>query len=161
MNFRVLTSILFLLGTTAIATTSEDYRPEGKLNLFSIPHLQIEESERVVAFEFHFTNAAIYSFSRVPECWGLEINNDCNWRTSIEGNIIVGAAALGPDCFRDFLTIDIVDTLLGESMPFPFTGKVSVETYGKENRERSILLGPKDFTLRPVAADSTGRKKGN
>lgn len=76
----------------------------------SIPKGRFAEDERIVAFTASIVAGGVFAFPNVPMGWSITIYNDPSWKTSINGTIIVGAAALdtrlAPVVFDHFLTIE-------------------------------------------------------
>lgn len=59
-----------------------------------IPDKILSEKVRIVGITLSLTNACFASLPEIPPGWFFKIDNDPTWRGQLEGQIIVGAAAL-------------------------------------------------------------------
>jgi len=119
----------------------------------SIPSLKLTANERIVGFDIHVQSGVIVELPKVPFGWSLSIDNDPSWKTRVSGSLSVGAAALGPDFFRDFLVIDVEKDAPAD-VPFALHGEVIVTS--DFATERRVKLGMKDFVLKAASSGRTG-----
>ena len=61
---------------------------------FVIPTETLAADQRVIGISLSLSNACFTSFPQVPIGWSFDIVNDPSWQGRIEGQIIVGAAAI-------------------------------------------------------------------
>lgn len=113
----------------------------------SIPSLAISKEERVVGFEVHITSGRIAELPNVPIGWSISVDNSPSWNTVIKGSTLVGAAALDPDFFTDFLVVEKNESL---GLAFDVRGEVVVTR--DFIKERRINVGLKDLVLAERAA---------
>jgi hypothetical protein len=111
----------------------------------SIPVLHLAGKERITGFEIHIRSGMIARLPKVPYGWSISIDNDPSWNTTIRGAIAVGAAAVDPDFFRNFLVVEVDKDFLDEK-PFELQGLIFVT--GDYVAERRIDLVNKDFTAK-------------
>jgi hypothetical protein len=117
----------------------------------SIPNLQVGNKERVVGFEIHIASGRIAALPDIPIGWNVSIDNDPSWNTKIEGSLKVGAAAVAPGFFREFLFIEKDESL---DVPFQISGEIVVtEDFATERR---IQIGMKDLSIKPTGAQHSG-----
>ena len=116
----------------------------------SIPSLHTSRGERVVGFELHVTSGRVAQIPNVPIGWNVYVDNDPSWNTAVTGSLIVGAAALGPNFFRDFLTIEKNESL---GIAFDVQGEIVVTT--DFATERRIRIATEDLVMKKVTAKST------
>ena len=114
----------------------------GEIFSLSIPQLAIAKQEKIVGFEVIVTAGRIVSFSTAPMGWNITINNDPSWHTKIIGSIIVGAASLGSNFFRDFLMIEKY-----EFMDLKFNVDAEIVLTEDFESERHVYLNMKDLVL--------------
>ena len=68
-------------------------------------NLDVRKNERVVGIRLKFESAQITSMPIVPIGWQISVINDPSWSATVQGSIIVGAAAVDSSFFHDFITI--------------------------------------------------------
>lgn len=118
---------------------------QGQALLVSLPNLNLQNRERIVGFEFHIQSGRIAQLADLPIGWNISVNNDPSWNTTVEGSVMVGAAALGPEFFRSFLVVDENRSL---GLPFAIHGEIVVtRDFAKERR---IEVGPRDFVTKAL-----------
>jgi len=121
----------------------------GQTMSMSIPSLHTTGKERVCGFEIHITAGRIAALPNVPIGWSVSVDNDPSWNTVIKASLEVGAAAVDPSFFRDFLVIEKDESL---GVPFDVQGEIVVsEDFATERR---IKIGINDFVMKNVAAKS-------
>lgn len=135
---------LVLCAICTVAGLALEPKPSPYLRV-SIPRLALKKGERVVGFDIHFTSGRIAAMPKVPMGWTISVSNDASWLTSIEGRIIVGAAAVGPSFFRGFILIEI-----DRSLEIPFDAKGEVVVSEDFVNERRLKVGLKDLDITPV-----------
>jgi hypothetical protein len=104
---RLSLAIALIAGTLGPLDVSHAAR--GQALAVSIPALHATSKERVVEFEIHITSGRIAELPKVPSGWDASIDNNASWNTEIEASSTVGAVALDPPYFRDFLTVEKID----------------------------------------------------
>lgn len=114
----------------------------GEMFSLSIRQLGTAKKEKVVGFEVNVTAGRIASFPTTPIGWNITINNDPSWHTKVFGSIIVGAASLGSNFFRNFLVIEKY-----EFMGLKFNVDVEIIVTEDFESERRIDLKMKDLIL--------------
>jgi hypothetical protein len=109
----------------------------------SIPSLRTNGQERVVGFEIHITSGRIAELPNAPIGWVISVDNDPSWNTVLKGSMVVGAAAVGRDFFREFLVIEKHESL---GLPFDVQGEIVVtDAFANERR---IRIGIKDLAMK-------------
>jgi hypothetical protein len=117
----------------------------------SIPNLQLGNKERVVGFEIHVASGRIAALPNIPIGWNVFVDNSPSWATKIEASSKVGAAAVAPGFFREFLFIEKDESL---GVPFQISGEIVVtEDFATERR---IRIGMKDFSIKQTGAQHSG-----
>ena len=113
----------------------------------SIPNLQVGNKERVVGFEIHIASGRIAALPNIPIGWNVSVDNNPSWTTEIEASSKVGAAAVAPGFFREFLFIEKAES---RDVPFQISGEIVVtEDFATERR---IQIGMKDFSIKQTGA---------
>ena len=120
---------------------------DAQTMLVSIPSLHLVGKERVVGFKIQIKSGRIAAAPNVPIGWHVTIDNDASWRTSIEGTVEVGAAALDSTFFQEFLVVE-----KNESMGIPFEIKGEVDVSEDFEALRRIKISMKDLVMKNVAA---------
>ena len=127
----------------------------GQTYTVSIPSLSLKNGERITGFEFHVQSGRIACLPNVPIGWNIQIDNDPSWNTSISGSFEVGAAALYPTYFKDFLFIEKEkDAPL--DLPFDLHGEVIVTS--DFIKERKLSLKMQNFSIVRTQAHASPRK---
>jgi hypothetical protein len=108
----------------------------------SLPSLHLAPGERVAGFRFEVTSGRIAQVADLPIGWDVSVNNDPSWNTKLDASVIVGAAGLDSDYFKNFLTIEKEKNA---ELPFEIKGEVSVTK--DFAHERSIPVRTEDFTI--------------
>ena len=117
----------------------------------SIPNLQVSDKERVVGFEIHIASGRIAALPSIPIGWNVSVDNNPSWTTEIEASSRVGAAAVPPGYFREFLFIEKDESL---NVPFQISGEIVVtDDFATERR---IQIGMKDFSIKQTGARHAG-----
>src|SRR5713101_2452117 len=99
----------------------------------SIPNLQVSDKERVVGFAIHITAGRIAALPNIPIGWDTSVDNNASWNTEIKAST-VGAAALAPAFFREFLVVEKNESL---GVPFQISGEIVVtENFATERHSR-------------------------
>ena len=139
-------SLLLALIAAILGLLDVSEAARGQTLSVSIPTLHATSKERVVGFEIHVTSGRIAELPKVPIGWDVSIDNNASWNTEIKASSTVGAAALDPTFFRDFLVVEKNGSL---SVPFDIRGEVVVtQDFATERR---IKIAIKDFTLKELA----------
>jgi len=113
----------------------------------SIPNLQVSDKERVVGFAIHITSGRIAALPNIPIGWDISVDNNASWNTEIKASTTVGAAALAPAFFREFLVVEKNESL---DVPFQISGEIVVtENFATE---RHSQIGMKDFSIKQKGA---------
>jgi|ERR1035438_165710 hypothetical protein len=111
----------------------------------SLPHLPIQKNERVVGFKVEIQSGSIAKLPIVPYGWGITIDNDPSWNTTINGEVAVGAAALNQDFFHHFLVVER-EKDAPQNAPFSLSGEIAVTS--DFATERRIKVTMKDFAYK-------------
>jgi hypothetical protein len=135
-------SVLFLVLISVVCVPIRE-AISGELQSMSIRSMPIQSKERIGGFVVRITAGRIARLTSVPIGWNISIDNDPSWNTSITGSLTVGAAALGPDFFKDFLVIE-----MNEYMGLKFNVVMEVVVTKDFQSERTISLGLRDLILR-------------
>ena len=139
-------SLLFAFTAAVLGLLDVSEAAHGRTLSVSIATLHATGKERVVGFEIHVTSGRIAELPKVPIGWDVSIDNNASWNTEIKASSTVGAAALDPRFFRDFLIVEKSGSL---SVPFDIRGEVVVtEDF---TAERRIRVEMKDFALKELA----------
>jgi hypothetical protein len=143
-KYRLFLAVAFVALAFGLLRVSEAARRQ---TIFvSIPALHATSKERVVGFEIHITSGRIAALPNVPIGWNVSIDNNASWNTLIKASSTVGAAAVDPGFFREFLVVEKNESL---GVPFDMGGEVVVtEDFATARR---IKIGIKDFALRVMA----------
>lgn len=148
---RVVLAAFSIVAVLALAAGSE--AGSGRTVSISIPSLHLTSKERIVGFEIHIKSGRIAQLLNVPIGWDVSVDNDASWNTVIKGSSTVGAAALDPTFFRNFLVVEKNESL---GIPFDVEGEVVVTQ--DFTTERRIKVGIKDLALKTVAVKApTGK----
>jgi hypothetical protein len=138
-------SLFFALIAAVLGLLDVSEAARGQTLSVSIPTLHATGKERVVGFEIHITSGRIAQLPKVPIGWDVSIDNNASWTTEIKASSTVGAAALDPTFFRDFLLVEKNRSL---SVPFDIRGEVVVtEDFAAERR---IKIEMKDFSIKEL-----------
>lgn len=105
------TSLLCLLAAISL-TPLTDAAPQKSELAISLNEIHIHSNERIVGFELHLKSARIVSMPKIPIGWSFSVDNDPSWNTAVQGNILVGSAALDSGFFRRFLLIERDDSAI-------------------------------------------------
>ena len=120
----------------------------------SIPSLRTNGQERVIGFEIHITSGRIAALPSAPIGWVISVDNDPSWNTVLKGSVVVGAAAVGRDFFKEFLVIEKNASL---GLPFDVRGEIVVtEDFSKERR---ITIGIKDLVMKKTPATGAAARR--
>jgi hypothetical protein len=147
---RISAAVFFAVFVLLLANQSAP----GQVVSISIPYLHTTPKERIVGFELRVKAGRIATLPEAPIGWNISVENDPSWNTDIRATVIVGAAALDPSFFRDFLIIEKGKPL---GVPFDIEGTVIV-TEDFES-QKQIKIGVKDLAIREIASDQRGRSK--
>lgn len=104
----------------------------------SLPDLDIQETERIDSFTIVISYGDVIALPRIPIGWSINIDNAPLWKTTVNGSISVGAAALTRqevDYFREFMVIQRNN----KELP------VRIEAIVTSFFETSLLKGKKEF----------------
>lgn len=104
----------------------------------SLPDLDIQETERIDSFTIVISYGDVIALPRIPIGWSIHIDNAPLWKTTVNGSISVGAAALTRqevDYFREFMVIQRNN----KELP------VRIEAIVTSFFETSLLKGKKEF----------------
>lgn len=133
----------FLFAVVAILPSLPQEALSGETWIVSTRSLTLGKRERVVGFEVSVVSGGVVALPSVPMGWNITIDNDPSWRTSIRGSAVVGAAAIDPNFFRDFIVIKKHD-LQGVK----FDIEVEVVVTEDFESERRIRLRMRELVLR-------------
>lgn len=149
MNEKPRWRVAFALVLVALATVPGYGRAAAHRQAVSvsIPSLHATGKERVVGFEIHITSGRIIRLSDVPIGWDVSINNDASWNAVARGSSTVGAAAVAPTFFNDFMIVE-----KDESLGIPFDAQGEVVVTEDFTTERRIKIGIKEFVTKKMAA---------
>ena len=140
MNRKV--ALIAGLFAASLAAVAQNAAKANENVALSIPHVTTAASERIVGFEIELTAGMVQSISNIPLGWDVQVDNDPSWRTTIKGNIKVGAAALDANEFCKLRIAIQKDTTYSK---FSASGKV-VATADFE-KTRNIPLVGSDFKV--------------
>ncbi len=147
--FRTL-SLVFLVGLGPLLLPAS-HEPRRQTLCVSIPNLQVGSKERVVGFEIHIASGRIAALPNIPIGWNVFVDNNPSWTTEIKASSKVGAAAVAPGFFREFLFIEKDESL---DVPFQISGEIVVtEDFATERR---IRIGMKDFSIKQTESQHPG-----
>jgi hypothetical protein len=110
--------------------------------IVSIRSLPIKGNERIVGFTLDIRPARIITLTSIPRGWNITVDNDPSMNATVRGSSLVGAAALSPDFFSHFITIDRDETL-----DLKFDTRAQVVVTQDFKTERRIYLKFEDFTF--------------
>ena len=108
----------------------------------SIPSLNLMPKERVVGFDIHITSGRVARLSDLPIGWSISVDNDASWNTSAKGTSTVGAAAVDPSFFKNFVVVE-----KNESLGIPFDVQGEVVVTADFATERRIKFALKDLVI--------------
>ena len=135
---RAIVGLVVVTAPTSVACDAA----EPTVYIVSIQHVGNAPDERIGQLRIDITCGQIESVLHIPRDWYILINNKANCETSVQGNTIHGAGALGEAELREFKIRIIKNETYGT---FGLAGQVSV-TKDFET-ERFIDLKPSDFRL--------------
>lgn len=142
--------LVFLLGL-GLLLLHASHEARRQTLCVSIPNLQVGTKERVVGFEIHVASGRIAALPNIPVGWSVSVENNPSWTIEIKASSKVGAAAVAPGFFREFLLIEKDESL---DVPFQISGEIVVtEDFATERR---IQIGMKDFTIKQTGAYHSG-----
>ncbi len=98
---------------------------------------------RITQFKISLTSGRIKFMKDIPPGWSVSINNDPSWVSTIQANILVGAAALRPDKFNNLVCIE---TIKLSDLEFKLEGKIA-STYDFE-KEKITKITNRDFIMK-------------
>ena len=61
---------------------------------YSVMVPSLPADERLIAFTIHIANGRVARLAECPPGWIITVNNDPSWQGSLQGNAVVGAAAI-------------------------------------------------------------------
>jgi hypothetical protein len=117
----------------------------GELLSVSITKLPFNGHERVVGFEVKLTSAGVHALPQIPMGWGIYVDNDASWNTTIRGLVGVGAAALYAESFKDFVIIERAPHKEPE-----FKVEIEIATTADFVKERRHIIRMEELILRKV-----------
>ena len=131
---------------------------QGRAQTFaaSLPSLKLQPGERITAFQIHAASARITALLDTPLGWHLDIDNDPSWHTSINGNIIVGAAALDANFLRRFLRIEKEPE---SNEPIRLAGQLTVTAYDKTGNEHTHTVKVQSVDFQLVQQNSLSKRR--
>ena len=141
-----LLALSVLLLTVPVSLSAAE--PFQKYTL-SIPDLRIGENERVDGFTVVISYGDVISVPRIPMGWSVHIDNSPLWKTTVRGNISVGAAALThqqTDFFKGFLVIQRNDR------EFPVHIEITITTYlmGSSSKQNKRVIKNEGLKLTAI-----------
>jgi hypothetical protein len=86
----------------------------------SMPSLHVSDGERVSGFEIYITSGRIAALPDVPIGWDVAVDNNPSWNAVLTASVKVGAAALSPGYFANFLVVEKEKSL---GLPFDIRGR--------------------------------------
>jgi hypothetical protein len=122
----------------------------------SLPSIKLAAGERITAFQINISSARIASLPDTPIGWVLGVDNDPSWHTSINGNIIVGAAALDANFLRRFLRIEKEPE---SNEPIRLTGQLTVTAYDKTGNEHTHTVKVQSVDFHLVQQNSLSKRR--
>lgn len=118
----------------------------GELLTVSIKNLSTIQNERVLAFKITIKSAGVHSLPVIPIGWGIAIDNDPSWNTSVSGNISVGAAALNANFFKDFIVLEKGP----DETPIEVTIEMTTRTNRNIDNEKTVTFTTKDLLFKKM-----------
>ncbi len=147
--FRAL-GLVFLV-SLGLSLLHASHEAQRQTLCVSIPNLQLSNKVRVVGFQIHIASGRIAALPNIPVGWNVSVDNNPSWTTEIEASSKVGAAAVDPGFFREFLFIEKDESL---DVPFQISGEIVVtEDFATETR---IQIGMKDFSIKQTGVQHSG-----
>ena len=135
---------LVSVAISVVVCTTGGKLPTRKAAFLSIPTLNVATGERVVGFEFYITSGRIAAMPDVPIGWDVRVENSPSWNTVVRASSLVGAAAVDPSFFKNFLIVEKNDSFRN---PFEIRGEIVVTRDFVE--ERRIRVSMKDIAIVP------------
>ncbi|MEP7041704.1 MAG: hypothetical protein ABI843_01500 [Dokdonella sp.] len=133
-------ALLWLTSTAAAADDTHSYR-------VSIPTLTLGADERITALHIEIKGARLKSLPVVPAGWTLSMRNETSAPSTLDGAVIVGAAALEADALRDFIVIE----RSSPEIPLSLRAVLTVARYYEGPRHvRRLRVSHAQFVLRDV-----------
>ena len=130
--------LLWLLNTSAFAQSQPSYPTVS----VSVRHLDLSRGERVVSFQIALSGAVMQDVVNLPVGWNLTIDNNASWQTNLNGQSIVGAAALNANEIEKLRLTVKKDASISK---FTVSGVVSATKDWEKFRE--IPLKADDFVV--------------
>jgi hypothetical protein len=103
----------------------------------------LEKQSRITQFRIGVTSGRIKFMKDIPSGWDISINNAPSWNSTIQANIIVGAAALSPDKFNNLICIESIKL---PDLEFKLEGEIAT-THDFE-KEKITKIKNNDFVLK-------------
>lgn len=120
--------ILIILIAFSQTATEAYANSDGTFCLSIKPELT--KKVRITQFKISITSGRIKFVNDIPPGWYVSITNDPSWISTIQANILVGAAAINPDKFNDLVCIE---TIKLSGLEFKLEGEVaSTHDFEKE-----------------------------
>lgn len=121
----------------------------------SLKNISLKQGERIVGFTMRVSSASIHSIPKLPIGWNYKISNSLNEQppcnTILDASIGVGNAALYPNFFDKFVTIEKYKGRWAEDIEFDLEVKLKVTT--DFDKYTVITLGLKDLTLKRLGGE--------
>ncbi|OGR05848.1 MAG: hypothetical protein A2511_08625 [Deltaproteobacteria bacterium RIFOXYD12_FULL_50_9] len=103
---------------------------------------ELAEKARITQFRISVTSGRIKFMQEIPAGWSVSIDNDPSWVSTIQANILVGAAALGLDKFNNLICIE---TIKLSGLEFKLEGEIASTLDFEKEKITKVTSG--DFVL--------------
>ncbi len=134
--------MLLVTIVTVVVVTGSSESFHGRLVSVSVSVPRLAPGERVVGFDFQVTSGRIAQLPNLPIGWSLSVDNDPSWNTKIDASVIVGAAALDPSFFQNFLVVEREESL---GIAFDMKGEIIVSK--DFSTTRRVTVGKNELIL--------------
>lgn len=98
---------------------------------------------RITQFKITIASGRIKFMKDIPPGWDVSINNDPSWNSTIQANILVGAAALKPDKFNNLVCVEAISQ---PDIKFNLEGEIA--TTSDFEKEKITKISNSDFVLK-------------
>ncbi|MBI5189675.1 MAG: hypothetical protein HZA22_03220 [Nitrospirae bacterium] len=143
MKLKSMMSVVFVCILSASVLFAQEVSAPEIVSV-SIIDASLLKGERILAFDIIITAGGISSLPKVPIGWGLVVDNNPSWHTSISGNITDGAAALDADYFTDFIQIEKEPS---NQSDFDIMVTLKTTTDGNFDNETVVEFGKEDLNI--------------
>ena len=144
----ILLSSMLLVFSGETKSQSPKTKPH-RIYRISIKPLPLTEDQKISNFKFKIHFACVVTCQKMPWGWTLDISNESNPSSIVEGSLVEGKFAVPPEYFRDFQLIVEKWDYAGKDVEVIADGEVTVFKDVKDIEEgKQIKLDKKYFIIK-------------